>query len=290
MRWLAPLLAAVLLLTASPELDGTALAQTGDQHQTVNGRTSRSRLGRNVLTVEGRESSGEATTVLEGGGSGGNSLGRSGPSYAGWDYDIARAVDGGPCIQFSQVGTADQAGADALTSATNRDLDFLRPSMGGVCPPGQVPTGAAGPVVPSPEEFILAWVRDAELPPPRPVIAPGWAITGLPAYLESNGTAVHQPPSEGTPHGDLVVTAEFAHLTVDWGDGRGSQRYDSLGGPYPGGDVTHTYVDVGARQVQVTQHWDVTASVGGVSMTFDGMYSDAAPLILDVEQVQAVLQ
>jgi len=164
--------------------------------------------------------------------------------------------------------------------------------LGGLCPPGQVQPGGAAPTTPLPAEFfILEWVRDAALPPPEPYIAPGYAITGLPAYLESNGHArwTPQDPPE-TPHGLLEVTAEFAYLMVDWGDGRGPQRYDSLGGSYTDGDVHHQYTDIGNYAVQVTQYWKVTASIGDVVMTFDEMYSDAEPLALEVEQVQAVLQ
>jgi len=109
------------------------------------------------------------------------------------------------------------------------------------------------------------------------------------AYLESNGRQTAGFPFQ-TDLGPLDVRAKFSHLVVDWGDGRGPQRYDDLGGPYPGGKVSTVYGDTGVVDVHVRQYWYVTWSVGGVTGEFLDMYSEASIPAFEVEQVQAVIQ
>jgi len=174
------------------------------------------------------------------------------------------------------------AAASANSDATLREIQGLG---GRLCPGSE-----GGVVLPSPEQVALSYRELAQPPAPKPRIAPGWAITGLPAYLESGGRRAQDFPFD-TVLGPLRISAAFSHLTVDWGDGSGPQRYPAgdLGGPYPDGGIRWVYTDVGVVDVTVVQHWTVTWSVGGESGTFEDVTSQASIPAFEVEQVQAVL-
>jgi len=174
------------------------------------------------------------------------------------------------------------AAANANSDATLREIQGLG---GRVCPGSE-----GGVVLPSPEQVALSYRELAQPPAPEPRIAPGWAITGLPAYLESGGRRAQDFPFD-TVLGPLRISAAFSHLTVDWGDGSGPQRYATgdLGGPHPDGGIRWIYTDVGVVDVTVVQHWTVTWSVGGESGTFEDVTSQASIPAFEVEQVQAVL-
>jgi hypothetical protein len=71
--------------------------------------------------------------------------------------------------------------------------------------------------VPTPAEVAEAFVREIPLPVPEPRIAPnGTAITGLAAYLETNGTLSHAVETSPTPLGPIQVEATSVYW-VDWG-------------------------------------------------------------------------
>ena len=75
---------------------------------------------------------------------------------------------------------------------------------------------AGGPT--TPEGYVIEYWHDTPLPRPEPYIAPGRAITGMFAYLETNGTTTHTYTEPDTPFGPLEVVATGRYY-VDWGDG-----------------------------------------------------------------------
>lgn len=85
---------------------------------------------------------------------------------------------------------------------------------------------------------------EAVLPAPDPHIAPGRAITGLGAYLETRGqlSFTFERPTE---LGQLVIEA-MSTYHVDWGDGTTSGPHRHEGEPWPDGRIMHVYRDVGA--------------------------------------------
>lgn len=156
-----------------------------------------------------------------------------------------------------------------------------------VCPPAAAVPGV--PVVQiSPEQVALSFWRQADLPVPEPSIAPGWAITGKTAYLEANSEPTAQFEWRIPGFGVLAVDAE-AELVVDWGDGRGPQSYDSIGGPWPEGDVTTVYGDSGAVDVVVTQQWTADWSLGAATGTLGGLQTSGTIEDFEVRQIQAVI-
>lgn len=190
-------------------------------------------------------------------------------------------ADGSPCFGVgSQVfGTAAEA-----QQATGIATGF-----------GAIPLGVAGcqargaGAVVEPEEVALEFWKQADLPVPRPEIAPGWAITGKTAYLETNAAPTAAFSWDIPGFGILTVDAGSA-LTVDWGDGSGARSYDSaLSGPWPEGGITNVYGDIGVVDVVVTQEWTARWSLGGATGTLGGLATSGVLDDFEVRQIQAVI-
>jgi hypothetical protein len=137
-----------------------------------------------------------------------------------------------------------------------------------------------------PAEMVLETI-EAQLPLPEPQIAPGWALTGMPAYLEVGAPATFSATVDGAT---LPVTVEFdatATYRVEWGDGHVSEHASS-GGPWPEGDIVHTYADAVGRTVVVTPIWSVTATGAGQTFTFPEVALVSSELELPVREMQSV--
>jgi hypothetical protein len=118
---------------------------------------------------------------------------------------------------------------------------------------------------PDPTGAVLSlWATTEFLPGHEPAIAPGWALTGMPAYLEIDGARTHETSMDlpAPFDGSAGITAS-ATYTVDWGDGTVSEGLASTGGPYPDGDIVHTYADTDEVTVEVTAVWSGTWEIGG---------------------------
>lgn len=129
------------------------------------------------------------------------------------------------------------------------------------------------------------------LPTPKPSVPPGYAVTGKPSYLVTDGTLHPAPYIEATPLGLLTVKASGTYM-VDWGDGTEptwSGPYQQEGRPWPSGVITHTYDVAGSVQVTVTEDWTATWSLAGVTGTLGGLHTEAAIEGFRVEQLQAVI-
>ncbi|MPZ89359.1 MAG: hypothetical protein GEU81_15085 [Nitriliruptorales bacterium] len=146
-----------------------------------------------------------------------------------------------------------------------------------------------GPALPAPEEIALRFWEQVRLPAPEPHIAPGYAVTGKTAYLET-GAQPNASFERVTPLGTLTIQAS-AELWVDWGEGEGPQGpYASLGGPWPHGEITNVYAEAGTVDVTVTQQWSATWALAGATGTLGGLSTTATIPDLAIEQLQAVLQ
>ncbi len=141
-----------------------------------------------------------------------------------------------------------------------------------------------------PARVAQAFVRTIPLPAPRPHIAPdGTNITGLPAYLETNGTLVHQVAPTDTPLGAITVEARGAYW-VDWGDGTPEAGpFAFEGEAYPSGRIFHTYRYKGSYTVTVRQDWTATWRLGSDGGTIDGLQTEAS-ISLEVGELQAVIR
>jgi hypothetical protein len=150
-----------------------------------------------------------------------------------------------------------------------------------------VPCPTTGPPPPTAAQVAQGWSKTAHLPPPGITVAPGYAVTGLTAYLQ---IAAHSPwtTSFADPiRADTIsVSCAASGFDVDWGDGTRTST-TSAGGPYPTGDVTHAYQQASAGvPLSVTEHWSCAWSdqVGDAG-TLAGLAS-AGRLSLQIREIQ----
>ncbi|MGQ0744681.1 MAG: hypothetical protein ACT4OS_10185, partial [Acidimicrobiales bacterium] len=149
---------------------------------------------------------------------------------------------------------------------------------------------SACPAPPAAVAAVLeAFVETLDLPRPSPRIGVGYAITGLPAHLATNG-AVSASFTRPTPLGELVVKAVGTY-SVDWGDGTITGPHWREGRPWPDGEILHTYSHVGTYDVIVSQQWRAEWSIFGTD--YQGVIDDltTATVVEDlvVDQVQTIL-
>lgn len=131
------------------------------------------------------------------------------------------------------------------------------------------------------------------LPAPRLAVAPGgYALTGLPAYLETGDRqlTISDRITLVTPGWEIEVdfNAE-GRYTVDWGDHVGQRGpYEVAGTGYPEGVVRHAYQFKGEYDVLVVDDWDVDVSVPGLPPMRLGYEIGYPPLRMRVEELRAV--
>lgn len=203
-------------------------------------------------------------------------------------YDrLATAPDGTPCVT---VGYAPEGvtPADAAPDPTlTYEYQYFSP-----CPavPGSPsPPANAAPGTPAVTPAYLAaqfWQR-ARLPSPAPHIAPGRAITGKLAYLETRGTTT-TTHAEDTVLGRLEVRATGRYY-VDWGDGEKSGPHSVEGMPWPTQTITHEWTHVGTYSIVATEAWKATWRLGPASGTLPERRSEGRIDGFPVEQIQAVV-
>ena len=157
-----------------------------------------------------------------------------------------------------------------------------------------LPPCPATPVAPAPiDPQLLAqsfW-KTIPLPVPRPSIPPGYAITGLPAYLVTNSTTAPAPYIFPTPLGQLRIIATGQYF-VDWGDPRSpgwAGPFPFEGQPWPNGRINHTYDDVGTVTVVVREVWSAKWVLGGATGALGGLATTATIGNYPIHQEQAVI-
>jgi hypothetical protein len=148
--------------------------------------------------------------------------------------------------------------------------------------------GAAPALTDSPAAIAARYWERIPLPIPAPHIAPGWAITGKLAYLETNGE-LRQVYTNSTIFGPLEIVATGGYY-VDWGDGETTGPYRVEGKPWPDGQITHEYIWTGHYDIVVTERWTATWSLGGQSGTLRELRTTGRIDDFEVRQVQAVIR
>jgi hypothetical protein len=129
--------------------------------------------------------------------------------------------------------------------------------------------------------------EDVDLPEPKPYIAPGRAITGKLAYLETHGEVTHTYTNV-TIFGPLEIVARGTYI-VDWGDGIRTGPYSREGQPWPSGEISHDYSVIGSYDIVVTEQWTARWRLGAESGTLRTLQSVGGIDDFPVEQLQAVI-
>jgi hypothetical protein len=122
-------------------------------------------------------------------------------------------------------------------------------------------------------------------------VPPGYAITGLPAYLVTDGTLHPNPYLANTPLGPLTIVATGSYL-VNWGDGTSptwAGPYGQEGRPYPNGNIAHTYDNTGFVTVTLDENWSAVWTLGPFHGVLPDLRTVAAIPNFRVSQLQAVI-
>lgn len=130
------------------------------------------------------------------------------------------------------------------------------------------------------------WER-VVLPRPQPSIAPGRAITGKRAYLETNGQLTHTFTAD-TIFGPLQIVA-MGSYSIDWGDGERSGPHRLEGKPWPDGSINHEYMNVGTYNIVVTEKWTADWRFSDESGVLRSLQTIGQINNFPVQQIQAVI-
>lgn len=153
------------------------------------------------------------------------------------------------------------------------------------------PSTATPSAAPDPRAIAAdSWEKVENLPVPSLDIQPDHAITGKKVYLQIAGLQTWTKTIDNPIGDDIVITATSDYI-VDWGDPTfpGTTVTKSQGGPFPSGNLTHVYTDTAPkRSIQVTQRWKATWRAGARSGTLGQLTTQAAPLDLEIRELQAV--
>jgi hypothetical protein len=202
------------------------------------------------------------------------------PGYPGYSPDLVQR-DGAWCVTNRVTYYDERADAASHTAASEaRWLTLLRNY-----PPCPDSPRRPRPAVPAVSYATRFW-GEVLLPKPVPHIRPGYAITGMPAFLET-GSEVRQTFTRQTPLGTLTLETSGA-FRVDWGDGTRTGPHPYLGAPWPHGRITHGYTEVGTYRVVVTEEWSAVWRLAGESGRLDGLRTVGVIESLPVHEIQAV--
>lgn len=140
-----------------------------------------------------------------------------------------------------------------------------------------------------------AFVRLIPIPEPVPEIAPGIAVTGLPAYLVIGNQDEFTVTETLEGFGVMQVTLEPVAFDVIWGDGHTERVADGRTGvgweqsqSNPEAAISHIYTGRDPDTVvSVEAEWLATWSVGGFSGIVSGLSTDTS-FALPVQEYRAV--
>ncbi|HZU72083.1 MAG TPA: hypothetical protein VE990_04860 [Acidimicrobiales bacterium] len=189
------------------------------------------------------------------------------------------------CIAVARSWVADPAVA-ANANAGNEVRWQVLLSQWGPCPGVQLP---AGMNVPPALIAATFWDQHGQdlLARPAPRIQPGYALAGKTAYLEAQ-SPTSQTFNNPTGAGGLVITAAGTFY-VDWGDGSPmAGPFADAGGPYPSGDITHTWTTAGSYTVTVYEKWTAHWSLNGHQGTLTTLRTVGSLPAFQVRQLESV--
>ena len=214
----------------------------------------------------------------------------SGPRTKYLPYNrLTTGADGQPCVTTGYYAEGTSPNDAPLTDPVTqnvRDIHGLPPLEYPPCP---VQPRAPGELarLETPAMIAMRYWEQVPLPKPAPSIAPGRAITGKLAYLETRGEVAHTYTSS-TIFGQLTIVASGSY-DVDWGDGTTSGPHAFEGRPWPNGRITHDYLDVGSYDIVVTERWTARWSLGGETGLLRTLQTTGRIDDFPVEQIQAVI-
>jgi hypothetical protein len=195
-------------------------------------------------------------------------------------------------VQWVRVLPNDRADRVRNANAVVLGLFGRLPELQGHDPNHPCPTDPTETIPPVVVQHAVLETIEDQLPRPTLEVPPGYALTGMPAYLVTNHQLDYGPVTHTVDLGitvvDVTVTATGT-THVDWGDGH-AETYHTPGTPWPDGQVRHTYIDTGTVTITATDTWQVTYQVPALGIE-DSVTAPLAPRSLEgfeVQQLQAV--
>ena len=199
------------------------------------------------------------------------------PNYGG----LLDGPDGNPCIATKYEAVP----VDTPPPDVPWDPNMATTTQAGQpiypCPPTTQTAQAVAAQI-----AVQGW-EEVPLPVPHPNIAPGRAITGKWAYVETHNQLSYDFRKD-TEVGTLVIHATGRYM-VDWGDGTSTGPYSGEGRPWPDGAISHQYINVGRVDVVVVERWTATWQIGPWSGTLYELRTVGRIDGFPVEQIQAVI-
>jgi len=234
--------------------------------------------------------SGSATSGGGVGGAGNASyVSSTGPAKKYVSYDrLTTAPDGQACVTTGYVEEGVQPSDQIYLDAVSREVRATHGLPLDYPPCPEQPQAPGQPaVVETPSMIARRYWERIPLPKPKPAIAPGRAITGKTAYLETKGELSHTYVN-ATAFGPLQIVAKGSYV-VDWGDGETTGPHSLEGAPWPDGRITHQYINIGTYDVVVTERWTATWSLGGETGVLRTLQTTGRIDSFPVQQIQAVI-
>lgn len=196
------------------------------------------------------EQSGSYQTTLATTGNSSSVSSSSGPTTKYLPYiRLVTGADGQPCVTTGYYAEGTSPNDAAITDLVTRnvqDIHGLQPLEYPPCPEQPRAPGEAAPLE-TPSMVAMRYWEQVPLPKPRPFIAPGRAITGKRAFVETRGD-VARTYTNDTVFGQLIIVASGSY-TVNWGDGVTTGPHPFEGKPWPEGQITHDYLNIGSYDV-----------------------------------------
>jgi hypothetical protein len=184
----------------------------------------------------------------------------------------------GPCMALGPANPTPNAAVAAWLLTLHLPACHFSPAL---APPPPI----------DPATLAVRFWQTIPLPAPHPEIPPGYAITGKPAYLVTNGTLNPAPYQRPTPLGPLTISAHGSYL-IDWGDSTSptwTGPYGQEGRSYPNGNIFHTFDNAGRVTVTVQEVWTATWRLGAATGVLTALRTTATIAGLPVQQIQAVI-
>lgn len=220
----------------------------------------------------------------------GNTIRPTGPTTKYLPYNrLTTGTDGQPCVTTGYYAQGTSPNDAAITDPVTQNVRDIHGLPALEYPPCPFRPRAPGEPaqVETPSMIAMRYWEQVPLPRPAPAIAPGRAITGKLAYLETRGEVAHTYTSP-TVFGQLIIVASGSYA-VNWGDGSTSGPHAFEGKAWPDGRMTHDYVNVGSYDIVVTERWTARWSLGGESGVLRTLQTSGRIDDFPVEQIQAVI-
>jgi hypothetical protein len=203
-------------------------------------------------------------------------------------------TDGSGCVRTAYTPVGTQPSDSVPVDPSTQSIEGAHSNIFAEYPPcplqpvqpGQPSQATGTPVETRAMTAARIWER-IPLSRPQPTIAPGRAISGKRVYLETNNSTTFTY-SEDTPLGPIQIVARGSYF-IDWGDGESSGPFQYEGIPWPSGQITHEYLNVGRYNIVVTERWVADWRSGAETGVLRTLRTIGRIDNFPVEQLQAVI-